>query len=85
MRKGLVVGGDVICSGSSGSPPRPGKLGSGGVCLKEGEGAPCAQMRFWLCSEGWALLESTASPVLELDSAQVVDPSALLESLALPT
>lgn len=68
MRKGLVVGGDVICSRSSGSPPRqarPGKLGSGGVCLKEGEGAPCAQMRLWLCSEGWALLDSTASPVLE--------------------
>lgn len=56
MRKGLVVGGDVICGGSSGSPPRqarPGKLGSGGVCLKEGEGASYAQTtRFWLCSEG---------------------------------
>lgn len=51
----------------------------------EGEEAPCAQMRFWLCSEGWALLESTASPVLEGAFAQEVGPYALLEPLAQPT
>lgn len=55
MRKGLVVGGDVICGGSSGSPPRqarPGKLGSGGVCLKEGEGASYAQTTRFLALLG---------------------------------